>query len=249
MATITVGTGDRHNVLTTASWRQLARMCRQLAAMTALRAVVIVGAGGTFSAGSDLREWVNADVEGVDESFDAMEAAFAALESVPVPSIAAVRGIAAGGGCQLALAADLRFVSDDALMGMPILKFGIQPPPSFVARLIQAVGPGAAHDLLYTGRLMPAPEAVRAGLASRQVPAAELDAATREAADTIVSLPPTVVRAAKRDFASVMHWFGEADPSAMVSHVVDGDHFHRAIRQFLARSEARMRARSRPHNV
>jgi enoyl-CoA hydratase len=224
-------------------------MCRGLAAMTALRAVVIVGAGGTFSAGSDLREWANADVEGVDQSFDAMEAAFAALEAVPVPSIAAVRGVAAGAGCQLALAADLRFVSDDARMGMPILRFGVLPRPSFVARLIQAVGPGAAHDLLYTGRLMPAAEAVRAGLASRQLPPAELDAATREAADTIASLPPPVVRAAKRDFTSVMRWFGEADSSAMVSHAADGDHFHRAIRGFLARSETRMRAPSRPHNV
>ncbi|MFN2451877.1 MAG: enoyl-CoA hydratase/isomerase family protein, partial [Candidatus Dormibacteria bacterium] len=111
VARVAVGTGARRNALTSAGWAGVERMFRELAGHEQLRAVVLHGAGGTFSAGSDMREWAEADPAGVEESFARMEAACAAIEALPVPVIAQVAGAAAGAGCQLALACDLQVMA------------------------------------------------------------------------------------------------------------------------------------------
>jgi enoyl-CoA hydratase len=199
VARITLGTGRRANALTSDGWVQLAEVAGQLGADEELRVVVISGGGrSAFSAGSDMREWVQADPSQVEASFAHMEQALTAIERLPVPVIAAVRGIAAGAGCQLACACDLRIITERSRIGMPVARWGILVSASFAARLSLLAGPGTTRDLLYTGRLVTGAEAVRLGLATRCVPEGELEQVTEQTAADIAAQPAPAVRAAKQ---------------------------------------------------
>ncbi|MGH3380353.1 MAG: enoyl-CoA hydratase/isomerase family protein, partial [Actinoallomurus sp.] len=150
VAAVVVGDGRRRNALNGAGWDLLARTMRDVAEPTAVRAVVLRGAGDTFCAGSDMTEWRDADIVAVERSFARMEAAFRAIEECPVPVVAEIRGAAAGAGCQLALACDLRVMARSARIGMPIARLGILPSPAFASRLAAVAGPAVARELLYT---------------------------------------------------------------------------------------------------
>lgn len=198
VATLSVGTGKRATALTTQGWTELAEAARTLAADIELRAVVVAGAAaGGFCSGSNVHEWFGASPVEVDASFAAMETALRAVERIPMPVVAAIRGVAAGAGCQLACACDVRVIAADAKIGMPVARWGILVPPCFAARLAAITGPGRARELLFTGRLVDAGEAVRISLASTSLPGAVLDAHLTSLLHTITSLPPTAVRAAK----------------------------------------------------
>jgi hypothetical protein len=124
-AVIEIGDGTRRNALGRAEWRALERLVGELSADPTVSVIVVTGRGDTFSAGSDLNDWADASLEEVEQSFAEMEACFQIIERAPVPVIAAVDGVAAGAGCQLALACDLVVMSSSARMGMPIARLGI----------------------------------------------------------------------------------------------------------------------------
>lgn len=151
-----------------------------------------------------MTDWVDADSGYVEESFAHMEAAFTAIEDCPVPVIAEIRGVAAGAGCQLALACDLRFMADSARIGMPIARLGILASPAFAARMVALAGPAAARELLYTGRLVDAPTAVDLGLADDSVPEEHLAARTSGLAAAVAEQPPEAIRAAKLAVAAAL---------------------------------------------
>jgi enoyl-CoA hydratase len=198
VAELVVGDGAKRNALTSSGWESLERHIRVCAEDSGIRAIVIRGHSDTFCAGSDIGEWFDADPGFVEESFARMEAAFTAVERCPVPVVAAIRGFAAGAGCQLALACDMRFMADSARIGMPIVRLGILTSPAFAARMIRLAGPALAGELLYTGRLLDAPEAARAGLVNRVLSDVELDAAVDRTLAAIGAQPTVAVRAAKR---------------------------------------------------
>lgn len=170
VAVLTVGTGERFNALSSAQWRALEISARGLATDPSIRAVVIRGSGATFCSGSDLREWQDSTGADVSAAFSAIEAALQAVEAIPVPTLALVRGVATGAGCQLALACDLQVLESGAQIGMPIARLGMLIPPTFANRMSLRVGPSRAKDLLYGGRLLTAQEAVAMGLVSTVVP-------------------------------------------------------------------------------
>lgn len=204
-ATVQVGTGGQANALTEGDWRALAGVFEDLSTERDLRAVVVAGYGGsTFSAGSDMREWLGSEPHAIDDSFAAMERALSAVEQLPLPTIARVNGAAVGAGCQLACACDLRIVASDAKLGMPVARWGILVPPSFAARLMLLTGPAVARELLLTGRLVDGEEAARVGLATASVPQVDLYARTAEVVASIAAQPPAAVRAAKAAVASVL---------------------------------------------
>ena len=199
IATVLVGDGHRANALRSRDWAALTALFDDFAADSTLRAIVVSGRANTsFCAGSDMREWVDAAPEAIDASFEVMENAFAAIERTPVPVIALVRGVAAGAGCQLACACDVRIVAADTKIGMPIARWGILVSPAFLARIALLTGLPAARELLLTGRMADGAEAVRLGLATTLVPAQDLDDAASALAAQIASMPPAAIRAVKR---------------------------------------------------
>ena len=136
-----------------------------------VRAVVLWGGERVFAAGNDVKEMADlsyADMVGVAAS---ASSATTAIAQIPKPVIAAVNGYALGGGCELALAADLRFAAEDAVFGQPEVLLGIIPGAGGTQRLSRLVGVSKAKDMIFTGRFVKADEALQIGLVDRVVPA------------------------------------------------------------------------------
>lgn len=233
MARVTLlGDGEQANALGGDDWAQLASVARKLGADDSLRVVVISASGRSpFSAGFDMNEWIDATPEHVDASFDQMELACVAIEQLPVPVIASVRGVAAGAGCQLACACDLRIIGDRARIGMPIARWSILVSAPFAARLVVLAGPDTTRELLYTGRLLTGPEAVARGLATQSVPERDLEKVTVDLANAIAAQPAVAVRAAKRAVDTTLSPTRLAVSERAARHSAD----YPALRQQVAR--------------
>lgn len=196
VASITLGSGERRNVLAPSDWDQLVSIADQLARRADLKVVVVRGGGQTFSAGSDLRFWENDD-RTIDDDFARMEAALQAIEQIPVATIAVVEGVAAGAGCELALACDLRIFAHTARIGLPILQLGVLVSPHFALRMSSLIGVSRTRELLYTGRLITAGEADRMGMANAVVPQSTVEAELASWVSAISRQPHSGLVAAK----------------------------------------------------
>jgi enoyl-CoA hydratase/carnithine racemase len=145
-------------------------------------AIVVWGGRRIFAAGADIKDMVEWGPTEVRPQVDALGGACDLLEELPKVSIAAVNGYALGGGCEVALACDLRYLADDAKLGQPEIRIGVIPGAGGTQRLVPLVGVGRARELVYTGRQVDAEEALRIGLAERIAPADEVfDAAVADA--------------------------------------------------------------------
>jgi enoyl-CoA hydratase/carnithine racemase len=210
---------DKLNSFTIQMWRELAELGEKLSGDGDLRALVVTGEGRAFSSGIDTSVFTSSErgdairdetgsrhddpvVAGVLRTQDA----YTWLEEAPFATIAAVRGYALGAGLQLALACDVRIVSEGTKLGLLELKYGILPDLGGTQRLPRLVGPGKAKELIFTGAQIDAAEALRIGLAERVVADAELDREAGELAAQIAAQPPLAVRGVKRavDAASTM---------------------------------------------
>lgn len=195
---LVIGRGTKRNALTGTGWSELAERVVEVGHDDDARAIVLRGRHEVFCAGSDMTEWIDAELDVVEDSFARMESAFRAVEECPVPVLAEVRGVAAGAGCQLALACDLRFMGEQARIGMPIAKLGIMCSPAFAARMVGLVGPSLTRRLLYTGALLDAPAATAEGLVDEHLPESDLAGHVNAVADSIANQPRSPVVAAKR---------------------------------------------------
>ncbi|KAA0209540.1 enoyl-CoA hydratase/isomerase family protein [bacterium] len=157
--------------------------------------VILTGEGPDFAAGADIAELRERRAL---ESLAAINSAlFARIESFAAPVIAAIRGYALGGGCELTLACDMRIASETAQFGQPEVNLGIIPAAGGTQRLPRIVGLGRAKELVLTGAIIDAQEALRIGLVNRVVPDSELMGASRKMALTILKKGPLAVRMAK----------------------------------------------------
>ncbi len=138
-----------------------------------MRAVVLYGGEVAFAAGADIKEMADLSYADMVKHSAVLQTMFIAVARIPKPVIAAVTGFALGGGCELALCADLRVAADNAKFGQPEIKLGLIPGAGGTQRLTRLVGPSRAKELIFTGRTIGAEEALRIGLADRVVPAAE----------------------------------------------------------------------------
>ncbi|GAA5150247.1 enoyl-CoA hydratase-related protein [Nocardioides marinquilinus] len=162
-----------------------------------VRAVVLWGGERVFAAGNDVKEMADLSYTDMVRISSSVQSAVTAVARIPKPVVAAVAGYALGGGCELALAADVRFAADDATLGQPEVLLGIIPGAGGTQRLSRLVGPSKAKDIIFTGRFVKADEALAIGLVDRVVPAAELyDAAVAWAA-RFATAAPWALRAAK----------------------------------------------------
>ena len=199
-ATVTLNRPEQRNALDEALLGLLREAVDDAASDTSVRAVVITGAGErAFCAGADIRHMQTMDETQAREWGHLGHAVFAALERLPKPVIAAINGVAVGGGCELALACDFRFMAQSARIGQPEIKLGLIPGWGGTQRLPRIVGRSLAKDLVLTGRLMPADEALRVGLVGGVAPdaAAVFDLAMVYARQ-FAALPPLAVGYAKR---------------------------------------------------
>ncbi len=163
------------------------------------RCLIVTGDGEkSFVAGADISEMANLNVPQGQTFGSRGSAVFRKIETLPVPVIAAVNGFALGGGCELAMACDIRLCSDNAKFGQPEVGLGIIPGFSGTVRLSRLVGMGMAKQLIYTGKAIKADEALRIGLVNAVVPQAELMDKALELANQIAANAPLAVRAAKQ---------------------------------------------------
>jgi enoyl-CoA hydratase/carnithine racemase len=177
-ATVTLDNPARRNAMTLGMWRAMPAVLAGLAADPGVRVVVLTGEGGVFSAGADISEL--AAPGGRQAVQEAAVAAEDALAAFPKPTLAAVRGFCVGGGCQLAVACDLRFAAEGARFGVTPARLGIVYPAASTRRLVAVAGPSTAKYLLYSAELIDHERALRTGLVDEVLPDSELDARIRE---------------------------------------------------------------------
>ncbi len=165
----------------------------------AVRCVVLTGAGDkSFVAGADIGS-MSTMTKAEGEAFGKLgNDIFLAIESFPLPVIAAVNGFALGGGCELAMSCDIRICSDNAMFGQPEVGLGITPGFGGTQRLARLVGMGMAKQMLYTARNIDAGEALRIGLVNAVVPQADLMDAALKMANSIAKNAPIAVRGCKK---------------------------------------------------
>ena len=190
----------------------------------AVRCVVLTGAGDkSFVAGADIGS-MSTMTKAEGEAFGKLgNDIFLAIESFPLPVIAAVNGFALGGGCELAMSCDIRICSDNAMFGQPEVGLGITPGFGGTQRLARLVGMGMAKQMLYTARNIDAGEALRIGLVNAVVPQAELMDTALKMATNIYNNAPISVRHLNKSVNYVMQLY--IDKALEIEEKIFGDCF------------------------
>lgn len=195
IVTVTVNRPDKLNALNAAVITDLTTLARVIREDAGIRAVVITGAGPkAFVAGADIAEIAAIEGDDGQRFAERGQDAFRALETAGKPVIAAVNGFALGGGCELAMACHMRIASPNARFGQPEVKLGVIPGYGGTVRLPRLVGRGRALELLLTGGMIDADEALRIGLVNKVVAQETLLDEARAMARTITQMGPVAVR-------------------------------------------------------
>ena len=160
-------------------------------------AVVLWGGEKVFAAGADIKVMAVMTYADMSVRSGALQSAFTAVARIPKPVVAAITGYALGGGCELALCADFRVCADDAKLGQPEILLGLVPGAGGTQRLPRLVGPARAKDLIFSGRMVGAAEALAIGLVDAVVPASDVLTTARDMVARYVGGPALALRAAK----------------------------------------------------
>jgi 2-oxoglutaroyl-CoA hydrolase len=194
VATITLDVPGKLNRVPLPARAQLAAVFDELGGDDGVRAVVVTGAGGAFTAGGDIAAFLEAS----PEELSRLAWNVAAAERCPKPVVARIEGYCLGVGLELALACDFRVCSDDAQLGLPEVGLGMIPGSGGTQRLARLVGLGRAKDVVMRRKRISAADALAWGLASEVAPSAELDAAVDRVLDDLADLSPLALAMAKR---------------------------------------------------
>ncbi len=197
LALVRLNRPRKRNALTRPMLERLTGLFEKLSERRDLRAIILTGAGAeAFCAGTDIEELETLDEEGAGRASERGQKACAAIESCGVPVIAAISGVAAGGGFELALACHLRVASTDALFSLPETKLGMIPAYGGTQRLARAIGESRALAAMLAGESLTAGEALRLGILNRVVAPAEVLSEAEALAHSIISeRAPLAVRA------------------------------------------------------
>ncbi|PIM66533.1 enoyl-CoA hydratase [Streptomyces sp. JV178] len=185
------------NALDIAVQDRLKELAEEAAGRDDVRAVILYGGEKVFAAGADIKEMQAMDHAAMVVRSRALQDSFSAVARIPKPVVAAVTGYALGGGCELALCADYRIAGENAKLGQPEILLGVIPGAGGTQRLSRLIGPSKAKDLIFTGRMVKADEALALGLVDRVVPADEVYTAAHEWAARLAQGPAIALRAAK----------------------------------------------------
>lgn len=239
IALITLNAAERRNAIDLEMVRSLHADLNQLVEDDELAAVVITGSGDkAFAAGADIAQL--AERTSTDALAAINSSLFKRIEEFPVPVIAAIRGWCLGGGCELAIACDLRVAGESAKLGQPEVSLGIIPAAGGTYRLPRLVGLGRARELVYTGRILSAAEAERIGLVNRVVPDDEVVHSACSLAREIAHNGPLAVRLAKQAMNALARANDQAAltlESALQAVLFDSEDKQARMRAFLDRKK------------
>jgi enoyl-CoA hydratase len=199
VATLTLDRPRALNALDPPTLEALAAALGEVAADPGVRALVLTGAGDrAFSAGADIAAMAAMSASEGHAFSRLGHGVAAAIEALPIPAVAALGGVALGGGLELALACDLLVASERARLGQPEINLGLIPGFGGTQRLVRRVGLGRARELIYLGRVLPAAEALAIRLVDRVVPPERLAAEAAALASELADKAPVALRQAKR---------------------------------------------------
>jgi enoyl-CoA hydratase len=190
---------ERRNAISLRMWQQIPDAVRVLAADDQIRVVVLRGAGdAAFVSGADISEFEAARSGGAVEEYEEVSGrAFDALSNLDKPLLALIHGFCVGGGVAIALLADMRYASDDAVFAIPAARLGLGYHVSGIEALTNVVGFSRAKEIFFTARRFRADEALQMGLVNAVVPKSELDAHVRATAAIIAANAPLTVKSVK----------------------------------------------------
>lgn len=240
VATATVNRPEARNAMTWAMYEALFDACERVDAEKAVRVFILKGAGGqAFVSGTDIGEFTTFGSRQDGLGYEArLDRIIDRLERVAKPTIAQVEGVAAGGGCLLAIACDLRVCTPNARFGVPIARtLGNCLSAASTARLVDHVGPARAKDLLITGRLIDAREAAALGLVTRLVESTEIEASVQELATTVAAHAPLTILAAKEMIRRIQghRRVDPADVEDLIALCYSSADFKEGVASFLAK--------------
>jgi enoyl-CoA hydratase/carnithine racemase len=240
IATLTFNRPEARNAMTWEMYDDLVAACDRVDSDEAIRVLVFRGAGGkAFVAGTDIAQFQN--FKNRDDGLkyeERLDRVLDRLERVAKPTIAQVEGVAAGGGCAIALTCDLRVATAEASFGIPIARtLGNCLSGTSYSRLIDAMGAGAVKDMLFTGRLIGGAEAHALGIVNRLVPSGEIESAVRALAAEIAANAPLTLRATKEMIRRILakRRLPAGDDADMVELCYTSADFREGVTAFLAK--------------
>jgi enoyl-CoA hydratase/carnithine racemase len=242
VATLTFNRPEARNALTWEMYDALSHACERVDLDRTIHVFVIKGAGGAFAAGTDISQFstvaTREDALAYERRLDGI---IDRLEKVHAATIAQVEGVAAGGGCAIALACDLRVCTPAAKFGVPISRtLGNCLSATNYSRILELIGPAHLKDLLFTGRLIDAKEAQSLGLVTRMAAdSATIDAVVAELAVTIATNAPLTIRATKEAVRRILHSrrLEHEAIDDLIATCYTSDDFRNAVAAFLEKKQ------------
>jgi len=240
VATLTFNRPEARNAMTWEMYEALVSACRRVNEDATIRVLILRGAGGkAFVAGTDIaqfKHFSNRD-DGLKYE-ERLDHVLDQLEGVNKPTIAQVEGVAAGGGCAIALTCDLRVATPEASFGIPIARtLGNCLSGASYGRLLDVMGPGGVKDMLFTGRLIGGVEAHALGIVNRLVAAADIEGTVKALAAEIAANAPLTLRATKEMIRRILarRRLAAADAADMVEMCYTSADFREGVTAFLAK--------------
>ena len=207
VATVTFNRPKQRNAISYHGWLELQRIAQELELDAGVRVVVFTGAGDdAFSAGADIKDFdrYRSDSAKAKVYAAAFDGALDAIEALSKPTVCLIKGFCVGGGCELAMASDIRVAANNSRFGIPVARLGILVGYGEMRRLVNLVGPGNASYILLSGRLIDAQEALRIGLVHRVLTLDEIQEGAYDLALEMASLAPLSHRRNKQILQTVL---------------------------------------------
>lgn len=240
VAVVTLWRPEKHNAFSLATWHRITEIFQGLMDSNPDLRVIVLRGAAAFGAGADIEEFPEKRMTATDAATynEAVAAALTAVQEVSVPVIAMVRGLAVGGGCELAAACDVRVASSDARLGIPIGRLGVTLGYTEARALVRLVGASQLKRMLFEGQLLDAQEAVRIGLVELVVDDENLEVRTSDMVTTILQSAPVTIRAAKAVADMCARPLTAKDTEQLIRFTVEaypGADLREGVEAFLAR--------------